>query len=529
MPSIPESLAQAVAFHRAGQLRQAEQIYRQVLRADPRNADAWHLLGVVAAQVNQHEAAIEHIRRAIDLNPNATAFHANLGAAYQKLKRFDEAAACYRRALELNPNNAEAHNNLGVAFQSQGDLLAAEACFRRALTHKADYAESLSNLGTVLQALGKPAEALAAQQRAAHLKPGYAEAHHGIGAALQAQGRLDEALACYRRALELKPDFADAHVSLGNALTEQGRPDEAVPCFRRAVELMPDHAAALGFLVHTLQHLCCWEDLHALSERLIRAVDAAAEGGIAFPVAPFGFLTLPAVTTPEQQLRCARQWADRRLKAIGGPGRCLLRRQPAAPKAKITVAYLSADFHSHATARLIAELIEKHDRGRFAIFGYSTGPDDRSPMRARLVKAFDRFADLKDASRRDAAQGIAADGVDILVDLKGYTTDARTEILAFRPAPIQVNYLGYPGTMGAEFIDYILVDDYIVPPHQQPFFTEKVVYLPGCYQANDSRREISPRTPSRRSASCRRTVLSSARSTTATRSRPKCSRSGCGC
>ncbi len=214
-------------------------------------------------------------------------------------------------------------------------------------------------------------------------------------------------------------------------------------------------------------------------------------------MAPFTFLTLPVVTTAEQQLRCARQWVDRQLRAISGAGRSLAHHPPAGPKSKITIAYLSADYHSHATAWLIAELIEKHDRGRFAVFGYSYGPDNRGPTRRRLVEAFDRFVDVKDTSHMAAAQRIAADGVNILIDLKGYTKDARTEILAFRPAPLQVNFLGYPGTMGAEFMDYILVDNYIVPPGRQPFFTEKLVYLPGCYQVNDSRREISGNTPSR--------------------------------
>jgi predicted O-linked N-acetylglucosamine transferase (SPINDLY family) len=171
--------------------------------------------------------------------------------------------------------------------------------------------------------------------------------------------------------------------------------------------------------------------------------------------------------------------------------------QPRQSRSRITLGYLSADFHAHATAYLIAELFEKHDRERFAVVGYSYGPDDGSSTRRRLVKALDRFVELKDVSFGDSAQRIAADGVDILVDLKGYTGNARTQILALRPAPIQVNYLGYPGTMGAPFMDYILVDDFIVPLEQQPFFTEKLVHLPGCYQVNDGQRAISPHTPSR--------------------------------
>ena len=256
-----------------------------------------------------------------------------------------------------------------------------------------------------------------------------------------------------------------------------------------------------------------------MSERVIEVVEGDAGGETVSAVAPFTFLGLPKMTTAEQQLRCARQWVDRHLKTKNRPGRDLAGHRPAENPAekrnwpgykpgpsggsragspsKITVGYLSSDFQSHAIAWLIAELIEKHDRDRFAVFGYSYGADDGSPTRRRLVAAFDRFVDVKETSPLDAAERIAADGVDILVDLKGYTKDARTEILSLRPTPIQVNYLGYPGTMGAEFMDYILVDDYIVPADQESSFTEKLVHLPGCYQVNDSQREIAEHTPSR--------------------------------
>jgi protein O-GlcNAc transferase len=287
MPSISEALASAVAFHRAGQLPQAEQVYRQVLQADPGNADAWHLLGVIGSQVNNHAVAIEYIRRAIDLNPKSTVYYGNLGAAHQKLRQLDEAVACYRKALELNPNNAEAHNNLGVALQGLGDPAAAESSLRRALALNPNYAEAHGNLGNSLQALNRPAEALAAHQRAAQLNPAYAEAYHGMGAALEALGslreseaayrralhlkedapethnnlgvvlknleRLDEAVAAYRRAVELKPDYAEAHTNLGNALREQGKLEEAIACHERALELRPDFAEALNNLGNALK------------------------------------------------------------------------------------------------------------------------------------------------------------------------------------------------------------------------------------------------------------------------------------
>lgn len=606
MATIPEALAIAIQHHQAGRLQAAEQIYRQILQAEPNQADALHLLGVMAHQMGRHQAAVEYIgraigvqgkvpafhnnlgyvlrdqgklneavaccRRALELNPdyaeahnnlgnllrdqgkldeavscyhramelkpNFPEAHSNLGNALRDQGRLDEAAAFYRRALELNPDYAEAHNNLGNALTEQGKLDEAVvrcrralelkpdyagaynnlgnalkeqrkldeaiACYRRALELKPDYAMAHNNLGNALteqsnslKEQGKLDEAVACYRRALELKPDLAEAHNNLGNALRGQGKLDEAVACYRRALELKPDFARSYDNLASVLTDQGKLAEAVACYRRALELKPDYLAPLSPLAHQLQYLCSWEGLDVLSRRVIDLVDGNADGGTNSPVSPFIFLALSTPTTAEQQLRCARRWVDHLLKTNGGPARAPALHRPSDPKSKITIGYLSANFQTHAVAWLTAELFEKHDHGRFSICGYSYGPDDRSPMRRRLVNAFDRFVDLKNVSFADAAQRIAADNVDIVIDLMGHTKDTRTQILAFRPAPIQVNYLGYPGTMGASFMDYILVDDYIVPPDQQPFFAEKLVHLPGCFQVNDSQREISSRTPSR--------------------------------
>jgi predicted O-linked N-acetylglucosamine transferase (SPINDLY family) len=470
---------------------------RRALELKPDFAEAHYNLGNALKAQGKLDEAVACYRRALQLKPDYAKAHNNLGVTLNDQGKPDEAVACCRRARELKPDFAEAHYNLGNALKARGNLDEAVACYRRALELKPDFAKVYNNLGVALGNQGSLDEAIACCRRALELKPDFADPHNNLGVVLNEQGRLDEAVACYHRALELEPDYAEAHSNLGAALLYQGKLDEAVTCYRRTLELRPDHATSLGSLVHALQHLCCWEDLKAPSQRVTEIVDGNADGGTAFPISPFTFLTLPATTTAEQQLRSARQWLDRRLKAINEPGRSLARRRAVDLKSKTTIGYLSADFHSHATAWLIAELFEKHDRRQFEVFGYSYGPDDGSPMRRRLIEAFDRFSDLRDASFLESAQRIAADGVDILVDLKGYTQNARTQILALRPAPIQVNYLGYPGTMGAPFMDYILVDDFVVPGDQQPFFTEKLVHLPGCYQVNDSQREISAQTPSR--------------------------------
>jgi protein O-GlcNAc transferase len=420
-----------------------------------------------------------------------------LGTVLQAQKKVDDAIACYRRALELSPDCADAHNNLGAALNEQWKVDEALAAHRRALALRPDFPEAHNNLGNAQLNQGKWNEAAESYRRALALRPSYPEAHNNLGNVLKDLGHLDEAVASYRRAIDARSDYAEALNNFGNSLREQGKIDEALACYRRACQLKPDFSAAFGAIVHERAHICDWDGLEEQAQRVIAVVESSADNGDAGLVSPFSFLTLPVPTTAAQQLRCAQQWFDRHLKATYEFGQANPLPRSHNAQAKITVGYLSADFHAHATAWLIAELFEKHDRGRFAIHAYSYGPDDGSPMRRRLVSAFDRFVDLQHASYVEAAQRIAADGVDILVDLKGYTRDARSQILALRPAPIQVSYLGYPGTMGAPFIDYILVDDFVVPADQQPYFTEKLVQLPGCYQVNDSTREIAAHTPSR--------------------------------
>jgi tetratricopeptide (TPR) repeat protein len=253
MATISEALALAVQHHQAGRLQAAQQIYRQVLAAEPNQADAWHLLGVVAFQLGKHEAAVEQISRAIALNGAVAAFHSNLGNAFQGQGKTNEAIACYRRALELDPRLAETHNNLGNVLKEQGKLQEAVACYRRALELAPNYADAHYNLGLALHDQGRTDEATACYRRVLQFDPAHARAHNNLGNALQGQGNLDEAIACYQRALELNPAFAQAHYNLGNAYNARNQPDQAAARYRRALELQPNYAEAinnLGGILH---------------------------------------------------------------------------------------------------------------------------------------------------------------------------------------------------------------------------------------------------------------------------------------
>jgi len=413
--------------------------------------------------------------------------HALLAQAIDshRLGRLPEAAELCQQILESNRNQPRAWHLLGIIAHQTGKSRMAADLIRRAIYLDPDFATAHSDLGNILVQQGKLDNAITCYRRAIEISHDFPEAHNNLGNAHQMSGAPQDAIACYRRAIELRPNYAEAHRNLGSALRTIGDLASALEAFETAVALNPAFAEALAQTEHQMRHVCAWNGLDKLSSRLIEIVDSGSSA-----VNPFIFLCLE--TTPAQQLQCAQQWAAENLP-IPAP------RPKRSPERadRITIGYLSADFQEHATACLISELIELHDRTRFKIIGYSYGRDDGSQARERLLKSFDRFTDLEAASFAEAATRIKEDGVDILVDLKGYTAEARPQILALRPAPIQVSYLGYPSTMGTEAVDHIIVDPFVVPPDQQPHFTEKLIHLPGCYQVNDRTRPISSSIPTR--------------------------------
>jgi predicted O-linked N-acetylglucosamine transferase (SPINDLY family) len=322
-------------------------------------------------------------------------------------------------------------------------------------------------------------EAVAAYERALKIAPENAVIHNNLGSALREQRRPDDAVSSLRQALALKPDYARALYNLGEALAEQGELGEAIALFGRAAQQIG--SGTIDWF-YARKHACDW------------AGYGEAEATAREEAGTQAFKLLTISSSPEEQLACARRMAAR--LAVPEPLMMLpcARQRPAG---RIRLGYVSANFKPHADASLIPGLIEQHDRRDFEIIGYSAGPDDGSQIRARLSSAFDRFVDIFKTSNRDAARLVHDDNIDILIDLNGFTRDTRMAILAYRPAPIQVTYLGFPATTGADFIDYIIVDRFVVPKDQQPFFSERLVHLPDCYQCNDDNRAISERTPSR--------------------------------
>jgi predicted O-linked N-acetylglucosamine transferase (SPINDLY family) len=474
----------------AGDLQGALASYRRALEAAPAYVSARYNLGLVLRDLNRTEEAELHFLWIHERDPGDVDVLFNLADICAAQSRFEDSARLYRAAVDRAPEDPYLWLGLATAHKSiPGQLDESMRCLRRCVELMPGLAEAQFLIGNILLDEGRADEAAAHYRKAIESSPGHAEARNNLGNVLLRQGRLDEAIECYRKAIELAPGLALAHLNLGSACSLRGAYDQALESYEAALRLQPDNAAARGCLLFELQRACDWSRFDELAGLQRRSVASRSEDD----VVPFHLLSIPS--TPQEQLQCARNYAAHRARAVARDRARLSFRFERRPKPRLRIGYLSADFREHPAAYWIAELIELHDRSRFEICGYSYGPDDRSTMRARLQRAFDRFVDLSPLPHADAAAAIHADGVDILLDMGGYTTYSRPEILALRPAPVQVNYLGYPGTMGAEFIDYLVTNSFITPPDRAGDFSEKLVCMPGSYQASDRKRAIEETPP----------------------------------
>jgi len=526
-PDIPDvhlNLANTLAER--GQMDEALACYRQVLALQPGHPVAHFNLGNLHRIAGRLEEAAASFKRVLAIAPDDPDTHNNLGIVFEQQQRLDDATACYRQALTLSPDHVHALSNLGNILQAQGRHDEAAACCERALAIRPDFIDALVNLGNVRADQGRLGDAQALYEKTLRLNSRSMDAYRNLGALFKIQGRVSEAITCYRKALEINPAQSDLHNDLGLALRDsgdfegavasyrraiaidphfvaplynlaesmklQGKLDGALVSYERALALNPDHIAALGGMVHVRQHVCDWQGIEELWRRVHETIAAGTSGLIS----PFGVMSMPSSSA--EQLACARAWAQRESAplAVSGP-RLAFDFSARGRRSRPRIGYISWGFHRHATAYLTAQLFELHDRGRFEVFTYAYGPDDSSAIRARLRSACEHFADVSQESHFAAAKRIYDDGVDILVDLTGHTLGARPQILGLRPAPIQVNWLGYPGTMGADYIDYLIADPFIIPEGLEQYYAEKVMRLPHCYAISDRLREVSDRVPTR--------------------------------
>jgi len=413
--------------------------------------DAEYQRGMAHAKNDRWEAAIEAFERAVARRPSDNVYWLNLAHARVRCGQFDRGAEAALRGASLAP-------------ESDLALAVAAECLNAANRH----AETISLVaGRDLERIRDP------------------QVHFQIGQAFQQLDRFKEAIDRYLAALSRKPDYMVAHVQLGNAFQRLKMHEEARECFKTAIAVGGDAVQLTSGMAYEDLHACRWDHLSEDLPALMRLM----EQGAGYPQ-PFQLLAQPS--TRGEQLAAARRFASNVFANLAPLPQAAARRRPQ----RIRLGYLSSDLHEHATAYLITQILERHDRARFEVSAYSYGADDQSAARRRIVQAVDRFVDVREMSNGAAAERIRADGIDILLDLKGYTLGARNAVLAFRPSPIQVNYLGYPGTLGADFYDYIIGDPTVTPLAHAADYSEKIAQMPLCYQPNDRSRSIGPR-PSR--------------------------------
>jgi protein O-GlcNAc transferase len=506
-----------------GRLNAAISTYQQAVVIRPDFAPAWYNLGNALSQMSNYEEAISHYQKAVEIKIDFTEAWYNMGNALNNLKRSDEAiicfkkavaiqpnhaeawnnmgtgfkhldddeaaARCYLKAMEINPNYLKAYNNLGIVYNRRGSIKKALACYRKALDLQPNYAEALNNMAVALSGTGKKDEAVALYRKALEIRPDYAEAYNNLGTALADLGKTDDALAAYQKTLEIHPGDSGALNNIGNLFANLGHAGKAISHFRQAIASNPDHAEAFTNCFHQLQRTCAWAEIEADGKKMDKETRSILEKGKK-RVSETPFLNITRHADPELNFAVARSWSEH-IRERMSRGNLNFTFEESRNSKPITIGYLSGDFRDHPVGHLISGLLENHDRENFVINGYSTGSGDDSLYGKRIRRSCDKFTDLRLLSLKDAAQRIYDDRVDILVDLMGHTAGNRIELLALRPAPVQVNYLGYPGTTGADFIDYIITDRIVTPEEHEQYYSEKCVLMPNCFQVNDNSQPVA--------------------------------------
>mmetsp|Transcript_31787 Transcript_31787/g.59752 ORF Transcript_31787/g.59752 Transcript_31787/m.59752 type:complete len:980 (-) Transcript_31787:480-3419(-) len=492
-------LGLGACFAKKGDAASAHRFYGEALQLQPACAIGWRGMGLLYAAGAEHKMALLCFQEALVHAPNCLESLGGMAQALKGLHRRDDAAQCYLAMLQLNPRCARTHAALAGLRMEMGQLDAAVACYKEALHLDPGFAAVYNDLGNALRGLGRYSEAVdcyaaclqlhyqtvPSRTNMQHLLFTTAVTYNNLASVLKLQNRHDQAVACYEHVTRLQPESADGFGNLGNAYKDSAQQEQAIAAYQRALTLRPDYPAALANLVHSLQCVCDWRERDAVFARLKLDIARQLAQGMPSAVQPFHAMAYPLDAGLVLQLtmmhaRHVQMSAD----ALGvGP----LIHPPRAPLGgrRLRVGYCSSDIGNHPLSHLMGSVWGMHDRERLEIFVFALSPPDGSPWRQRAERETEHFMDVSALSVPQLAHQIQALGIQILVDLNGYTKGARMELFALRPAPIQVSYMGFPATTGASFIDYLVTDRVVAPPHLKHCYSENLVYMPNCYFVND--------------------------------------------
>jgi protein O-GlcNAc transferase len=488
--TVQQAFDLATRRHQEGRLLEAEQLYRQILARQPDHTDSMLRLGLIARKAGRNDVAIQLIRQSIALNPNVAEAHNNLGNALNDTGQLDEAIAAYRQAIALNPDLPETHFNLGNTLHHRAKRDDAIAAYRRAIALRPNYAEAFNNLGNALKDSRQFDAAITAYRHAILLRPDYAEACNNLAGAFMDNGQIDDSLAAYRHAIALKPDYAEAHFNLGIALKDlPGGLDHAINDYRRAIALKPDYADACNNLGNALKDAGLLDDALAAYRRAIAINPNVPQARHNLLYSLYFHPALDAAAILSEH----RRWNDASARPLAAHIRPHDNdRSPDRPR---RIGYVSGDFRQHVIARNLLPVLQHHDRSQFTIHCYSNTKrtdDFTDPLR----KSADGWRDIVGIGDDEAADLIRADRIDILIDASLHLAGNRLLVFARNPAPVQVTWLGYPGTTGMDAIDYRLTDPHLDPPGlDDANYSEKSVRLPDSFWCYDSLGEEPPISP----------------------------------
>ena len=479
----PSLKQQAIALHQASQLAQAQHLYQQVLQQSPHDADTWHRLGVVYWQQQQFTPAKEALLQALHYQKKSSRLWLHYGLVLGSLEQHDLAQYSIEQGLDCQITTAQ-HIELlyyhAVTLHKQHKLTDALSSIDNLLKLSPNHVQALNLQGTLYLQLHQLPNALSCYQAATQLDHDFAEAWYHGGVVLEKMQHYQQAISHYQQAIRIKPHYVKALYNCANVYAKQQDYPQAIRLLEQLVAIAPDYPYGQGRLYYWKMHHCDWQDYEHLTAKLRQQVIAQQS-----VIAPFEFFNV--LSNAKEQHLCAQTYVNQNYpKQVPS-----LWQGEIYQHSKIKVAYISADFYNHATAILMIELFEQHDRNQFEIIAlaFNTKNDE---MTTRVQAAFNKYIDVSKCTDLQIAQLIKQLEIDIAIDLKGHTQDARLGIFAYKAAPIQVNYLGQASTIGAEYIDYILADSVVIPLQEQSSFSEKVVYLPDTYYVNDSKRHIDP-------------------------------------
>ena len=512
-PALIHLLQTAIQEIQANKLDSAKSRLKEVLSVEERHPEALRILGVIAALQQEWSEALRLIDLVLEIDPeNALAF-SNQGNILNELKRYEEALECYEKAIRYQPHYAEAYSNQGNVLQALGRYEEALASYEKATEIEPTYSEAFSNMGNALQALGRYEDALAQYDEAIKIDVNCAQAFYGAAFIFNLRKQFDYALGCcnqvlkidshsvaaetlkgqiffqvkdyenaitsYDAALLIDPQCTDAWISKGNIFSELKQFDQSQIAFNKALELAPNSDFIDGLVLQGALQMCDWQNQVSDLRGLLEKINLHQKAAI-----PYNLISL----LDDRVLirRSIEIYAEAMCGSIVRLPQGIMN-----PKKRIRLGYFSADFHNHPTAHLIAQLFECHDKNRFELIAFVFGRNTPDEMRGRLQKSFDQFIDVNDKTDEEIAQISRDMEVDIAIDLKGFTQEGRPRIFMHGAAPIQISYLGFPGTMGLSCFDYIVADSTLIPETAQEGMVEKIIYMPNSYQVNDRNRAIA--------------------------------------